>query len=144
MPVVFSKSCQYGIRAVLFLAVHSGSDHKVGVSELAEALEVPRHFLAKILQQLSRHHIISSVKGPSGGFYLSEDNLDATLDQVVESIDGPEMFHSCILGLPECSSENPCPLHFQAYGYREGLSYQLRNQPIRELAAKIQREELKL
>ncbi|MCB9272416.1 MAG: Rrf2 family transcriptional regulator [Lewinellaceae bacterium] len=141
---MFSKACKYAIRAALYLAVHAESGQKLGVKDIATALDVPQHFLAKILQQLSRNHLISSAKGPSGGFFLDEQNMEVTLRQIVECIDGPDMFTSCILGLPVCSSENPCPLHVQAFAYREGLNYQLKHQAIGELAGKILKEHFKI
>ncbi len=141
---MFSKSCKYAIRAVLYMALHATSDHKVGVRELSEALDVPQHFLAKILQDLSRNNLIVSVKGRSGGFYLSEKNRRSNLVGIVESIDGPDLLNGCLLGLPVCSSENPCLLHAQASAYRAGLFYQLKHLAIEELAARIERENLKL
>ena len=69
---MFSQACKYAIRAVLYLAVHASEGKKVGVKDIAAALDVPKYFLAKILQQLSRNNLISSTKGPSGGFFLSE------------------------------------------------------------------------
>ncbi len=134
---MFSKSCKYAIRAVIYLATYSDEGHKIGVKEVAEALDVPGPFLAKILQQLSRHGLISSTKGPSGGFYLSEKDKSASMRKVVESIDGPDIFSSCILGLPVCSSANPCPLHDQALVYREGLMNMLTGQTIKDLAAQV-------
>lgn len=141
---MFSKSCKYAIRAVLYLAIHSDQNRKIGVKEISEALEVPKHFLAKILQQLSRYNLITSVKGPSGGFYLSEENRNAPLRSVVECMDGPEVFSSCILGLPICSSDNPCPLHTQAYIYREGLLKLIGGKTIRQIASQIEEEEMQL
>lgn len=141
---MFSKSCRYAIRAVLYLAVHANMDNKLGVNDIAEALVVPKHFLAKILQQLSRDHLIVSVKGPNGGFYLNEENTNMPLYDIVKSIDGTEAFNSCILGLPVCSSENPCPLHVQAFSFRDGLLYQLENQSIEEMATRIERKNLKI
>jgi Rrf2 family iron-sulfur cluster assembly transcriptional regulator len=141
---MFSKSCKYAIRAVLFLAIHADPDHKIGVKEIAEALDVPKHFLAKILQQLSRYNLITSVKGPSGGFYLSEENRQASLRSVIECIDGPEVFTSCILGLQVCSSEHPCPLHTQAYIYREGLLRLVDGKTIDQLSKQVELEGLNL
>ena len=141
---MFSKSCKYAIRAVLYLAIHSDGEHKLGVKDIADALDVPGPFLAKLLQQLSRHHLISSTKGPNGGFYLNEANAKANLRGVVESIDGPEVFSSCILGLPVCSSQNPCPLHSRALIYRQGLLELLEDQTIREAAQRVERQELKI
>ncbi len=141
---MFSKSCKYAIRAVLYLAVHSMEEKKFGVKEIAEALDIPKPFLAKLLQQLSRQGLIASSKGPSGGFYLNDENKEAPLRQVIEAIDGPEIFSSCILGLPVCSSDNPCPLHSKAITYREGLLKLVDDQSIQDLAKRIQRMKLAL
>jgi Rrf2 family iron-sulfur cluster assembly transcriptional regulator len=141
---MFSKACQYAIRAALYLAIHSSETQKVGVKEMASSLEIPQHFLGKTLQQLARYHLISSVKGPNGGFYLSEKNREITLRQVVICIDGPDLFTACILGLPVCSGENPCPLHVQAMAYREGLNYQLKHQAIGDFAQRILKDQLSL
>jgi Rrf2 family protein len=141
---MFSQACKYGIRAVLYISANASDDKKLGVKELAEALQTPKHFLAKVLQQLSKHDLIVSVKGPGGGFFLRKDQQDNTLLEVIQSIDGPDSLNGCILGLPVCSSANPCPLHVQAMAYREGLSYQLRHQSIREMAATVTRDNIPL
>lgn len=141
---MFSKSCKYAIRAVLYLAVHSNMEKKFGVKEVAEALEVPGPFLAKLLQQLSRQGLIASTKGPGGGFYLNEENRLRPLREVVEAIDGRDVFHSCILGLPVCGPENPCPLHSKAITYREEVFHLLDGQSIHDMAKRIQRLKLAL
>ncbi|HHM20385.1 MAG TPA: Rrf2 family transcriptional regulator, partial [Bacteroidetes bacterium] len=134
---MFSKACRYALRAVLYLAIHSSENQKIGVSAMAESLQVPRHFLAKILQQLTRAGLISSAKGPNGGFYCSVENLKVTLEQVIICIDGKEILTGCIMGLPACSAEKPCPLHHQAIAFREGLNYQLKFQTVGEMALRI-------
>lgn len=141
---MFSQTCKYAIRAVLFLAMHVSLGKKVGVKEIAEALSVPQAFLAKILQQLSKSGIISSTKGPNGGFFMTPENLETAIIQVVITFDGEGVFNSCVLGLPTCSSENPCPLHMQAFAFREGLYYQLKHQTIGEIAKRAERDALKL
>lgn len=141
---MFSKSCKYAIRAVLYLAFHGVKDRRIGVKEIAEALGVPGPFLAKLLQQLSRNQLISSIKGPSGGFFLSETNLNTSLRKIIECIDGPEVFSSCILGLPVCSSANPCPLHTQAFIYREGLLKLATEKTIADIARQVREEGLTL
>lgn len=139
---MFSKSCKYAIRAVLHLALHAKDEHKCSVAELAEDLQVPKHFLAKVLQTLSKHGLISSVKGPNGGFYLSKENRASNLEQVILCIDGPAIFKGCVMGLSACSAKHPCPLHAQATAYREGLYYQLKHQTIEEMATRIERQGL--
>ncbi len=141
---MFSKSCQYAIRAVLYLAVNAGPERKLGVRELADGLDAPKHFLAKILQLLVRRGLISSTKGPSGGFFLSEKNRKVTLRSVVEAVDGPDIFTGCILGLPACSSDHPCPLHDQMLTYRNGLMEIIEHQTIDQVAEHVAIDQLKL
>ncbi len=124
---MFTKSCQYAIRAVIYLSEQNRISKNIGVKEIADALQVPQQFLAKILQQLSKHNLISSVKGPNGGFFLSEANAKITLLDIVECIDGKGALSSCILGLPSCSSDHPCALHHHFFGAREGLKATLSN-----------------
>lgn len=130
---MLSKSCQYALRAVVYIAEESSTTQLVGAQQMAESLQIPKHFLSKILQQLSRNKLISSTKGPNGGFYLSRENEQVTIDRIIEVIDGPGLFTACVLGLPSCSSAHPCPLHEQAVGYRDGLYHKLKNLTIREL-----------
>lgn len=132
---MFSKSCQYALRAVIYLARQTEDDRNTGVKEIAEKLMIPHQFLAKILQQLSKQNLLSSIKGPNGGFYLSEENLDVSLLQIVECVDGPGMLTSCIMGLPHCSTARPCPLHHHVFGWREEFRNMLAEKRIRDFTA---------
>lgn len=134
---MLSKASQYGIRTVLELTGSLKTGQKTGVAELADTLQVPQHFLAKVLQHLVKAGIISSVKGPGGGFFLSEENLGHSLADIVLLFDGEAFFTGCILGLEKCSSENPCPLHNQFVAYREGLTFHLKDQTIRAFANRL-------
>nr|AWJ66311.1 Rrf2 family transcriptional regulator [uncultured bacterium] len=141
---MFSKTCKYAIRAMLYLAIHSDEEHKCGVEEIATELNVPKDFLAKILQQLTRHHLAASTKGRNGGFYLNEANKDASLLLVIEAIDGPETFTSCILGLPSCSNETPCTFHPQAVECRNSIVQILKKESIRDTSKRISLNNFKL
>ena len=134
---MFSKSCQYAIRAVLYLAENGKEGRCVGVKEITEALEVPGPFLAKLLQQLSRNQLIGSTKGPHGGFCMSPKHLEAPLIKVIECIDGPEVFTSCVLGLPACNAANPCYLHHQSLAYKQGMLKILKDKTIAEVARQV-------
>lgn len=110
MTVIFSKKCEYGIQAVLYLAARN--DQGLIVSdEIAKNLDIPKEFVSKILQSLTESGIINSRKGRVGGFTLGKSPDQITLLDIVEAIDGLEVFNNCVLGFPECSPENPCPLH---------------------------------
>jgi len=110
--MLFSKACEYGIRAMLFLASQE-NDKPVRVREIAETLKIPIPFLSKIVHSLSRNKLIHSQKGPGGGVTLAKAPSEITLLQVVEVIDGLNLFQACALGIPHCSDDFPCPLHGQ-------------------------------
>lgn len=131
---MLSKACKYGIRAALYLASAARNDKRIGVHELAGKLKVPEAFLAKILQQLAREGIVSSVKGPHGGFYMTPGNLDQPLLRVIEVIDGKHLFSECIMGLSQCSSKSPCVLHGEMAKFKLGLYNVAGYQTIGELA----------
>lgn len=138
---MFSKACKYGIRAMIYLAVRTNAGHKTGVKEIADTLKVPKSFLAKILQKMVRDDLVTSVKGPYGGFYIEKENMEKTVDDIITCIDGKSLFTECVLGLPFCSDHNPCPLHEKVYPFREGMYYQLRHQKISQLADEYENSE---
>ncbi len=118
---MFSKTCEYAIRAVIFIARESKGDKRVSVKEISEGIDSPVHFIAKILQELSKRGIIQSLKGPTGGFFMDGTSLNHTLADVVVAIDGNKIFNGCGLGLDECSEVRPCPLHFEFKRIRKDL-----------------------
>jgi len=109
--MVFSKTCEYAIRAVIFIAQKSENGAKIGIRDIAAGIDSPLHFIAKILQELSKRGIIQSSKGPNGGFYIDKITQKKTLADVVRAIDGDNIFIGCGLGLKNCSETKPCPLH---------------------------------
>lgn len=108
--MIFSKSCVYGLRAMIYLASISREDY-VSIKGLSDKLDISFHFLTKILQELTAADLLESMKGPKGGVRLSKSGSEITLKEVVVAIDGPAIFTDCVLGLPGCGSEKPCPMH---------------------------------
>ncbi|THV59512.1 Rrf2 family transcriptional regulator [Flagellimonas alvinocaridis] len=108
---MLSNSSKYAIKGVLYLAVNSNEDRKIMVRDIFEMIHVPEAYLAKLLQELSRHNIISSTRGPKGGFYLSDEDRKRTLMDIVRVIDGEKRIKSCVLGIKDCDMDNPCVLH---------------------------------
>ena len=141
---MFSKSCKYGLRGVLYLAQVSNEGNKVGVKELSEHLNIPVHFMAKILQDLARKRIISSTKGPNGGFFLTEQEKKQNLITIVVAIDGMARFEECSMGLRECSNEHPCPLHFGIKSLRQNIIDQLTNTSLDDFANKLKAGKIRL
>lgn len=127
---IFSKTCEYAVRAVFFIAHRTADGGRVGIKEIALGIDSPEHFLAKILQDLSRKNLIKSAKGPNGGFYMDHSTLQRRLCEVVEAVDGSGLFTGCGLGLPYCSETNPCPLHNEFKGIRDQIQQMLQNTTI--------------
>lgn len=135
---MFSKACEYGIRAVLYIAEQSQNDNRVNIKEIANTINSPEAFTAKILQQLARSGIVSSLKGPTGGFIVERDKrTEIKLSHIVTAIDGDQIYTGCGLGLPECSEEKPCPVHHKFAEVRDGLRNMLENTSIDELASDL-------
>jgi len=109
--MMFSNSSKYAIKGVLYLALNSDKDHKIMVRDIFEVVHVQEAYLAKLLQELSRHGIVSSTRGPKGGFYLSNENRKRTLMDIVKVIDGEKRVNSCVMGIRNCDMNNPCVLH---------------------------------
>lgn len=110
MTVIFSKKCEYGIQAALYLSTKDEGEI-IPADEIARKLAIPKEFVAKILQNLTESKIISSKKGKSGGFSLAKSPKKIRLLDIVKAIDGLELFEKCVLGFPNCSSLKPCPVH---------------------------------
>jgi len=135
--MILSRSATYGLRAVLYLSLHSQKGERFGVRTIAQDLGLPESYLGKVLQNLVRKRIISSTKGPRGGFYIEEECLNRPVIKIVEAIDGLERFSACGLGLHECSDENPCSIHNEYGALRDGLFKLLSEKTIRDFKQDI-------
>jgi Rrf2 family protein len=131
---MFSKACEYGIRASIFIAEQSLLDKKVSLKDIAKAIDSPEAYTSKILQQLSRNFIINSDKGPTGGFSMSQQELEVVkLSTVVTAIDGDAIYKGCGLGLKHCNENMPCPVHNQFKVVREELRKMLETTLVKSL-----------
>lgn|SRR5574343_98870 len=136
---MFSKSCEYGLRAILHVSLHSNEQNKIGIKEIAEELNLPSAYLSKILQNLVKHNILQSTKGPNGGFYINEKSAKTPVIKIVEIIDGLDQFKKCGLGLKQCSEQKPCPIHHQFKPYRDKLKQLLEEKTISDLTSVIEK-----
>ncbi|MFT6795910.1 MAG: Rrf2 family iron-sulfur cluster assembly transcriptional regulator [Maribacter sp.] len=135
---MLSNASKYAINAVLFLALDDYNDRKMGVKEIAASINVPVAFLAKLLQGLARKGVISSSKGPNGGFYLTDENKSQKLIVVVDQIDGLSKLKECVLGLTNCDSDKPCPMHSMLQPLRKNFLHELSSNSIATFAKKVQ------
>ena len=104
---------------------------------IANELETPQPFLAKLLQQLTRSKFVSSTKGPNGGFYLDKKNRKNTLWDIVKNVDGTDKFEQCFLGLSKCGDKNPCPAHSVVAPFKEKIIAHFNDKNIEQCAEEI-------
>ena len=135
---MFSKTCEYGIRATIFIASESCLNKRVGLRDIAKKIDSPEAFTAKILQILSKNNIINSIKGVGGGFEIPREIMkDIKLAQIVNALEGDRVFTGCGLGLTHCSEDHPCPMHEKFKSIRNELEFMLENTNLEELALGI-------
>ncbi len=135
---MFSKACEYGIRAVLFVATKCEQDERARLKEISKGIKAPEAFTAKVLQKLAKAGIIHSVTGPKGGFYIEKEEVEQIkLIQIVEAIDGDQLIVGCGMGLPKCDAEHPCPIHHKFKHIRNDLINMLTNMNVNQMAASV-------
>lgn len=128
---MFSKACQYGIKAMIFIGQESAKGNKVGVNEIADAIDSPKAFTSKVLQTLTKHSVLTSIKGPYGGFLISEKAASTTsLSEIVKILDGDQVYTACLLGLDKCNPDNPCPMHERFVEVKDKLKEKLESTTI--------------
>jgi Rrf2 family protein len=110
---MLSLTCKTAIKAVIFLCSKFDSGQNSGIREIATAIQASEHTVGKLLQTLVKNGVINSIKGPSGGFNISEGQRKLPIIAIVEAIDGKLVFKECGLGLAQCSAAHPCPIHFE-------------------------------
>jgi len=135
---MFSRSCQYALQAVLYIALHSKNKNAIGLKEIADSQKIPIHFLSKILQNLVKYKVLTSIKGPNGGFSLVKSPSQLKLMKIVEITDGLDVFDRCGIGLKACGDKKPCPIHFEYKKVKEKTIELLSTKSLAELCEDVE------
>ncbi|MDQ6901509.1 MAG: Rrf2 family transcriptional regulator [Bacteroidota bacterium] len=134
---MLSNTCKTAIKAVIYLGSKFETEGNAGIKEIAEFINASEHTVGKILQTLVRQDIINSMKGPSGGFYISKGQQKQPIINIVEAIDGKQIFKSCGLGLSNCSSNHPCPIHDDYKEARDIIEKLFRQKRVKDLCEPV-------
>jgi Rrf2 family protein len=134
---MFSKTCEYGIKAMIFVAQKSKEGSRISIKGIAKGTGAPEHFVAKIMQELGRKKLVQSVKGPNGGFYLDQFDLKTSLADIVKALDGNSIYTDCVLGLKTCNENKPCPVHDQYRDVKKNLIKMLEENTIGDFNTKL-------
>lgn len=134
---MFSKATEYALRATIFIAQKSTPEKKLGIEEIAKAIDSPQSFTAKILQSLTRNNVISAVRGPNGGFYIADKAKKLPVRAVLQAMGEDDVLEKCVLGLKKCSETQPCPMHEQYKSIKQQLIKLFVTKTIAQLADDI-------
>ena len=139
---MFSKACEHGIKAMIYVATQSIDGRRVKIGDVSENTGTPEAYTSKILSLLSKQQIVHSVTGPHGGFEVDLQTMkQVKLSQIVFAIDGDNIYNGCALGLSECDESQPCPLHENFLKIRDDLKSMLENTSVYDLATKFKAGE---
>lgn len=140
---MFSKACEYGIRATIFIAFNAEDGKAVSLKEIADHIDSPLAFTSKILQKLVKHKVVKSTRGTNGGFRFPDfGKKTIVLSQIVTAIDGDSIFQGCGLGLEQCSEDHPCPLHNRFKSVRKSLKDLLETTTVEDLAMDLKKGDV--
>ena len=134
---MLSNSSKYAIKAVLYLSLHSNESQKIMVKDISKPINVPQAYIAKLLQELVKEGLVSSTRGPKGGFYMMEENNNQKVINILKIIDGKNRLTSCMLSLEQCNEDKPCPLHHILSPSRQEILRVLHEKSISDLALAV-------
>lgn len=135
--MLISRTSQYAIQSLIYIATQN-SDEPILSREVAERLQVPAAYLAKIMQMLSKGGLVTSFRGRLGGFCLRESPDKIDLMRVLMVTEGAEFTQDCVLGLKVCSEETACPMHQRWKPIKEEIITMLQKQTLATLSEAVQ------
>ncbi len=110
-----TRKADYGLVALAYLGQQRAQGGgATSAREIAERFGLPLPFLMNLLKDLVQSGIITSTRGPHGGYALATEPGDITLMQVLQAIEGPVQFARCADTLPvmgkQCQPDQACPI----------------------------------
>jgi Rrf2 family protein len=134
-----TREADYAVRCVLFLSQET--DRVVSTNEISESMSVPKTFLAKILQRLSKSRIVRSSQGVAGGFELVNKPDKVNILEVIEAIQGPTAVNVCAVDEHNCDLSSTCPVHPVWVELREDIENKLKKESFAKLATRKQKHK---
>lgn len=141
---LLSKASIYGLRALVYIAAENKTEGYVSIKEISEKLDISFHFLTKTLQILTRHDLLESYRGPTGGIALKKPASELYLIDVIKALEGEDFFDKCMLGLPGCGTAAPCPVHDFWKEAKELVQFNFENTSLEDLGNKVKDNDARL
>jgi Rrf2 family protein len=140
---MFSKTAEYALRATIFIAQKGTIENKLGIDEIAKAIDSPQSFTAKILQLLTKDNkVVSSARGPHGGFYITKQAKKLPVRAILAAVNEDAVLTRCVLGLQQCSEIKPCPMHAEYKVIRKQLNQIFEKKTIQNLADEVSKDNI--
>lgn len=137
---MFNKETEYTLRGLVYIQAQNSEGRIPGIAEIAEQIDAPHFYTAKILQRLVRQGFVESQKGKGGGFYFDSKKPDLSLKQLIIATEGDKLFCGCGFGLKQCDENNPCPLHDKYAMIRNALDKLVMEENVQSLSQKTLRK----
>lgn len=141
--MILSRTSQYAIQALIYIAAQPR-----GVPVLnrvvAQYLNVPPAYLAKVMQTLGRGKLLRSFRGRQGGFCLRDGCEKTDLMQILTLVEGAGLTENCVLGLKVCSDETRCPMHAKWTPIKASIVELLQTQTLEMLALAVKSGKYRL
>ena len=136
---LYSKGCEYAVRALAQLAPAQGG--RFQAKTICEKADIPESFTRKVFQALVQTNFFDAVRGPGGGYALTKHPSEISLLEIIHAVDGIDTFSGCIMGLDECDSTKPCPLHTVWADAKSDLLAQLGSKTLQDLLDTMERRK---
>ena len=140
-----SKRGEYGMRAMIFLAVNGGSGKLFTIRDIAEQENIPTRFLEQILLTLKNAGMLHSKMGPEGGYYLARPSEEITLGSIERILDGPLAPIGCVSQTAyepcTCPDEDACGLRMAMLDVRNEIARLLDRQTLAEIAGRVRQRK---
>jgi Rrf2 family protein len=134
---MLANSSKYAVKAVNFLVLNSSEENKLMVKDIADKISVPKPFLSKILQKLSASELISSIRGPGGGFFITQAQLEGSILDIIVETEGKDRLEQCALNFDNCNETSPCAIHYLIASQKEGLRQAYKDIKLKDLKSEI-------
>lgn len=141
---LLSKAAKYGIQACVYLADNKNDEAYRPISEIAEALGIPYHFLKKVMAELAQKGLVLSQRSAKGGVALSRKPEKLVLLDIITAIDGEDLFNQCLLGLPGCGEQKNCAMHAAWAVERNRLKLMFSSTTLSDVSSRVQLKGFRL
>ena len=139
--MIQTDSGKYAVRAMAYIAAREDPTQPISAAEVAEAEEIPPYYLAKVLQDLARAGLLSSVRGRGGGFRMTRDPAEIRVMEVLDAVENiKKLTEECVLGLDQCSDDVSCPMHTTWKAFRKLLLERLEKMTVADLVVELERK----